>query len=357
VSVAAGGLREDMSLAAKVARLREPDAYPRRPERIEAIETHMSWVFLAGELVYKLKKPVSYDYLDFRTLAARRHYCEEEVRLNAALAPGVYLGVAALARDAGGTASVEGNGEPVDWLVKMRRLPAERMLDALLRRHVLADGELQHVAGVLADFYRDCAPAERDAAAYRRQLEAKIHFNARIMADPAFGLSADSVNDVHRRLLAAIEQLPRLFDLRVAAGRIVEGHGDLRPEHVCLEMRPLIFDRLEFRRDFRIVDTAEELAALAMECEHLGAAAAGDELYRSYEIAAGDRLQPALKEFYMAYRAAVRARLAILHTRELPSAAWPPWQRRAAQYLQLAQVHARCLPVQLCSSSTSEPPP
>jgi aminoglycoside phosphotransferase family enzyme len=348
---------EDADLAAKVARLRERDAYPGRPTTLDAVETHMSWVFLTDRFAYKLKKPVCYEYLDFRTLAARRHFCDEELRLNAALAPGVYLGVVALARGTAGRLHLEGEGEPVEWLVKMRRLPAARMLDTLLRVGGIAPGDMRRIAETLAGFYRGCAVAETDGAAYRRRLEAGIRFNESIVGDPVFGLPAAVVAFVHLRLLTLLDQLPRLFDLRVAAGRIVEGHGDLRPEHVCLESRPLIYDRLEFHRDFRIVDTAEEVAALAMECERLGACAAGEELLRGYDAAAADRVAPALTEFYMAYRACVRARLAILHTRELAPAAWARWQQVATEYLHVAEVHVRRLPVQLCSSSTSEPPP
>jgi aminoglycoside phosphotransferase family enzyme len=129
----------------------------------------------------------------------------------------------------------------------------------------------------------------------------------------------------------------------VAAGRVVEGHGDLRPEHVCLLEPPVVFDRLEFNREFRLVDAADELASLAMECERLGAPIVGVELFEHYRDATGDRPPDGLRNFYAAYRACLRARLAILHTRELPASAWPRWQALATGYLRLARRHVAWL--------------
>ena len=343
-------------LVAKVALLQDARSYSEPTGRIEAIETHMSWVFLGERLVYKLKKPVRYDFLDFSSLAARAHYCAEEVRLNAPLAPGVYLGAVPLARAPDGRIRVDGRGEPVDWLVKMRRLPADRMLDALLARGAVPADALRAVARRLADFYRALRPAATDGAQYRRRLEARLRDNLEVLVDPDLGLAADRVRRIHRRMQALLEQLPRPFEQRAATGRVVEGHGDLRPEHVCLESPPLIFDRLEFNRELRIVDALEEVAGLAMECERLGGAAAGATLLREYLVESGDDPPPAVTQFYMAHRACVRARLAILHLRELAPPAWPRWQRVANAYLELAERYALTLPVQFCPSSTSEPP-
>ena len=122
----------EINLDARVAFLRQPSAYPEQCFRVEAIETHMSWVFLTEQHAWKLKKPVRYDYLDFSTMAARRYYCEEEVRLNRRLAANTYLGVMPLGIDAAGNLNI-GHGTPIDWLVKMRRLPMQHMLDYAIR--------------------------------------------------------------------------------------------------------------------------------------------------------------------------------------------------------------------------------
>lgn len=341
-------------LAAKVAVLRDPAGYPGHPP-VEAIETHMSWVFLAGPYAYKLKKPVWREYLDFRALAARRHFCEEEVRLNAALAPGTYLGVVPLNRTPGGVLHLAGAGDPVEWLVHMRRLPRQRMLNVVLGEHALTREPVADVAALLADFYRRGPAVETDGPAYRRLLVQRLADNAAVLGDPAFGMAAVA-SAIDLRLRAFVDQFPRLLERRAGGGHVIEGHGDLRPEHVCLESPPLVFDRLEFNRDFRIADAADELAGLGMECERLGAAFAGELLFQRYEAATGDIVAPALRHFYAAYRAGVRARLAILHTRDNERPLWPHWQQLAADYLRLAGEHAAPLPVQLCRSSVSEPP-
>jgi len=333
-------LSAELDLAAKVAALKDPHTYPEPPGRIEPVETHMSWVFLTPEFAYKLKKPVRYAYLDFSTLAARGGNCAEEVRLNRVLAPNVYLGVAALTRNDEGRVRIDGEGEVVEWLVKMRRLPSHRMLDSLIRRDAVLPEDIQRLALLLAVFYRECAPIEMPADDYRREYEAKLDANLEVLGDPAFGLPIEAMHVLHARLAAFAVQAPGLLAPRAAQQRVVEGHGDLRPEHVCLEARPVIFDRLEFNREFRLVDAADELASLAMECERLGAGWIGGTLFDVYTATTGDRPAPALLNFYMSYRASLRARLAILHVRELRRADSGKWRVLAADYLRLAAVHA-----------------
>ena len=142
------------TLEAKVHFLSRPSSYPHRPDHVSAKETHMSWVFLAGERVFKLKKPVRYSYLDFTTLEARERYCREETRLNRRLAPGVYRGVVPLTCFATGAMALGGEGEIVDWIVEMQRLPADCMLDVRLKEGRVGEEDISHLAQVLADFYR-----------------------------------------------------------------------------------------------------------------------------------------------------------------------------------------------------------
>ncbi len=326
-------------LAAKIAALHESTTYPEHPSRIEIIETHMSLVFLTPEYAYKLKKPVRYDYLDFSTLDARRHNCREELALNQTLAPGIYLDVLPLAADAQGRLSLGGAGEPVEWLVKMRRLPAERMLDRRLRERTANTDEIRHLAGILARFYRDCPSSLTDGATYRADYARKIEANRVVLTNPLFKLPAEPAAYVHARLARFLERAGDVLERRVREGHVVEGHGDLRPEHVCLEALPVVFDRLEFNRVFRLVDAADELASLAMECERLGAPIVGVELSERYTETTGDRPPGELLHFHATYRACLRARLAILHTQELAPAAWAHWQALATDYLRLASRH------------------
>lgn len=321
---------------ARIAFLRQPQTYPEKPARIETIETHMSWVFLTPQHAYKLKKPVRYDYLDFSTVAARKRNCHEELRLNQRLAPGVYFDAIPLALDRHGQMRLGGEGKIIDWLVKMRRLPKERMLDSLIRQSILEPMETHAVAEVLARFYSESAALDLEGEEYRRLYEHKVRANHEELANPAYGLPAALVESVHRAQTDFLLHSPELLECRAADGRIIEGHGDLRPEHVCVESPPVIFDRLEFNRAFRLIDPVDELAFLAMECERLGAPQVEPELFGAYRRVTGDYPLPPLVYFYKAHRACLRARLAIWHLRDLGRHVWPRWRAMAEEYLRLA---------------------
>lgn len=331
--------RVDHSLAEKVARLRQREAYPDRPSDIVAIETHMSWVFLAGACAYKMKKPVRHDYLDFSTLESRAHNCHEEVRLNQRLAPGVYLGVVPLAATERGELRLEVQGEVVEWLVKMRRLDQDRMLDRLIVTRKVTEAHVRTLGELLATFYRDATPAAMNADDYRREFDEALRMNQRMLSDPLFKLPPAQIEAVHAALLAHLARNDAAFAAR--AGHIVEGHGDLRPEHICLQTPAVIYDRLEFNRRFRLVDPIDELSFLAMECERLGAPTLGGTLFDVYAEYSGDRPPPLLRHWYMAQRACLRARLAAGHLRDCPPAAWRRWLTEAAKYLQIAERHCR----------------
>ncbi len=328
------------TLDAKLAFLGRPDAYPETTSRVEAVETHMSWVFLTDSHAYKLKKPVRYAYLDFSTIEARRLDCEEEVRLNRRLALDVYLGVLPLVRDEAGQLHLGGGGETVDWLVQMRRLPADRMLDHLLRYGAVTEAQIVGLAQRLARFYATAQTEALAPAAYRETLAARIDDNLRELVSPEFGLDRERPERIARLLLGCLQRHADQFDSRVAAGRIVEGHGDLRPEHVCLLAEPVVIDCLEFNREFRILDPADELGYLALECERLHAPQVGRWLLRGYGEASGDAPPEALLHFYQGWRALLRAKLALWHLRD--DGRHPPgmWRAAASDYLELAQRHA-----------------
>jgi uncharacterized protein len=319
-------------LAETVAFLSAAASYPEHPERVEVRETHMSFVFLTDRFACKLKKPVHLAHLDLRRLEARRRNCLIELRLNRRLAPEVYLAVRPLtfARQRG--LQLGGDGAIVDWLVVMRRLPAELMLD-----HALCHGgperrDLDRIAGRLARFYGGLAPQPVAPGTRHAWLEAEIELSRRELARPVFAPEHARIERVAGRLIAFLRARPDLF----AGRRIVEGHGDLRPEHICLERPPVIIDCLEFSRRLRLVDPADELAFLALECRMLGEPEAGLRLQRSYEQLAGDRPPERLLAWYGAYRALLRARLVALHA--LEPGRHPPevWLARADRYLEVA---------------------
>lgn len=335
--------------AARVAFLSRPESYPGAVTRVEVRETHMSWVFLTAEHAYKLRKPVRYAFLDFATVEARRRDCEAELRLNRRLAPAVYLAVVPLLRLPGGGLRLGGGETPrpavEDWLVQMRRLPARHMLDQRLRAGAaVGAAELRRVAALLAAFYRRARPAERSAERYRRRLLRYVAENRAALLRPGLGLPVARVRAACAWQREVLMREPALFDARVRAGRVIEAHGDLRPEHVCLAPEPAIIDCLEFRREFRVLDSADELAFLMLECERLGAPQAGRSLARAVWRRTGDRPPAALLAFHAAFRATLRARLAAWHSHEPGAAGAAAWRRRARAYLELAAAHGGSLP-------------
>jgi aminoglycoside phosphotransferase family enzyme len=326
-----------MHIEEKVALLRQPDAYPDRPKRVEVIETHMSWVFLTESLVYKLKKPVRYDFLDFSTLEARQKNCEREVSLNRRLAGPIYLGTVPLIQQSDGGLRLDGEGRVVDWLVQMRRLPADRMLDAAIRKGTVDGRDVQQVSQVLTDFYRRSVPLPISPADYLRRFEEDIQGNLTVLRDSRYALPTAQVE----RLAAAQQQFLAaqggLLEQRAREGHIIDAHGDLRPQHICLTAPPVIIDCLEFNREFRCLDPVEELAYLAMECDRLGAAHIGEEILSRYIEAADDACPSELIGFYKVFRACLRAKIAVWHTVDHQVQDHQRWLRLARTYLDLAE--------------------
>ncbi|MDX2032720.1 MAG: hypothetical protein SF339_18735 [Blastocatellia bacterium] len=336
-----------LELEEKVAFLSQPEVYPIATARVEVRETHMSWVFLTDAQAWKLKKPVRYDFLDFSTLDARRRNCEEEVRLNRRLAPSVYLGTVALTRDREGQLHLNRTGEIVDWLVRMRRLPEERMLDGMIAAQTVLDADLRRVGQLLARFYKHASPAEITATEYRRRLTMDVRADQQELLKPEYDLPLNLVRSITEAQLKFLEQEAGMLDDRVRTGMIIEAHGDLRPEHICIETPPVIIDCLEFNRDFRLLDAASELAFLALECERLGAAHVGDFILETVRSETGDRPSQRLIAFYKSFHACLRAKIALWHLRDDRGGNPAKWIAKARAYLQLAAG---------ASNSTIDPP-
>lgn len=327
------------SLADKIAFLLRGDSYSPAACSVSRRETHMSEVFLADGSVYKLKKPVRFPYLDFSTLERREAACRAELRLNRRLAPDVYREVVPLVRSAAGLA-IGGAGEVVDWLVTMNRLDDAQMLDRVIGERRLHRWQLDRVAAVLVQFYRRAAPVFISPEMYRTQFRRSLAYNRRILLEPRFHLPAGTVHRIdalQRRFLA---ERGGVFIERVRKGLIVDGHGDLRPEHIWLGDPVRIIDCLEFNARLRMVDPLDEIAYLCVECERLGAGWAGQYLRSRVAHALHDGHTDALFLFYRCHRATLRARLAIAHLLEPDPRTPEKWPVLTRIYLQLAHADA-----------------
>lgn len=331
----------DITLDQKLQFLLRPESYPDRPGIVEAVETHMSWVFMTDAYAYKLKKPVRYDFLDFSTVEARRRDSEEEVRLNTRLAPHAYLGILPLTIDSAGSLKIGGEGEAVDWLVKMRRLPTDQMLDHAIKQGTVETADVRRAAVALAKFYLASPSIELGESEYRERFEKNVNVNLGELTDPVYRLPEELVRKITSAQFAFLKEESELFYQRVREGRIIEAHGDLRPEHICLGPEPVIIDCLEFRREFRILDTADELAFLAMECERLGAPSVGQSFLETYSEYTGDKPSEKLLHFYKSYRATLRAKITIWHIKDSEVRNPSKWYNLAGEYLRLAEAHTR----------------
>jgi aminoglycoside phosphotransferase family enzyme len=330
------------ALAAKVDFLQNPASYARAPATVEVRETHMSWVFLAGAHVYKLKKPVRFPYLDFSTLARRERAARAEFRLNRRLAPDIYLGVVPLTKADGGLV-LGGEGMPIDWLVKMKRLDERAMLDARIADGRLSVPQLDELTEVLARFYRTAARVNLPPTVHLIDFARNIAFNKRVLLDPRFSLPAGLVRGIDAAQRHFLARHGDVIAMRLRHRRIVEGHGDLRPEHICLDHEVRIIDCIEFNPRLRMVDPFDEIAFLALECERLGAKWAGDYLQRKMKRLLRDGPADALFTFYRCHRATLRARLAIAHLAEAHPRTPEKWKPVAMRYLELAFASARKL--------------
>ncbi|MDJ0591654.1 MAG: hypothetical protein QNJ72_16930 [Pleurocapsa sp. MO_226.B13] len=334
-------INSQLATAQKVQFLRQPASYYDRlvdgTERVKAIETHMSWVFLTERYAYKLKKPVRYEFLDFSTLSARYQDCQAELQLNRRLAPQVYLDVVPLVVNPSGQLQLGGEGKIVDWLVEMLRLSADAMLDVAIKEGTVEEKDLIRVVQHLVHFYRTLPPVNLSTADYLLTIESALQTTLQELTLHANGLPGDLVDYLIAELLAFLSTESDLFDRRIRRGKIIEGHGDLRPEHICLKPEIAIIDCLEFDRSLRILDCADELAFLALECDRLGAAWVGNQLLTLYRHATQDSPPERLIRFYKAYRACLRAKLAIWHMKEPGQLEAWDWFERATTYLHLAE--------------------
>lgn len=331
----------------KVAHLSRSDSYPFPADTVEVVETHMSWVFLVGDFVYKMKKPIDLPFVDFRTLSARKYFCHESLRLNRRLAPSIYLDVVALLVDSSGHLQLEGKeqagSETVEWLEKMRRLPEALLLDRAIARGTVTEKDVRRFTKRLAEFYLSAKPVALSPASYRQKLRDEVTSNFLVLTEPDFSLPEPVLQKLENAQLGFLSAHAALFEERVAKGHVVEGHGDLRPEHVGLLAKPVIIDCLEFNRAMRIRDAVDELAFLAMECELAGAGFIGELVFDTYGQVTGDRPGGILIAFYKLHRACVRARLAALHIRDHPVEVHTHWLGRARAYLKLAENYRRRL--------------
>jgi uncharacterized protein len=311
------------------------------------VETHISWVILAGRFVYKLRKPVKFGFLDFSTLEQRRADCEAEIQLNRRLCPDLYLGIVNIV-DRGGRLRVGAQEEPGEPAVLMLRLPQAGMLPVLIARGRADDRLMRRVARRLTQFHA-LASTGSGVDEFGTPESIRINWDENFSQAQDHGLigrviDKEQVERIRSYVDSFLDRNRPLLERRVHDGRIRDGHGDLHAASICVSQRKLyLFDCVEFNPRFRCADVAAELAFLAMDLDHVGRADLGQVLVDSYAGLSGDTELLKLLDFYKCYRAFVRGKVLGfrlddigLDTRELASIA-----REASAYFGLADTYAQ----------------
>jgi aminoglycoside phosphotransferase family enzyme len=299
-----------LQLSELVKALSDPAIYPETPQRVEIEQTQMSIVLLAGEYVYKIKKPVDLGYLDYTTLERRRFYCQREVDLNRRLCPEAYLGVVAITESRGQIAW-DGEGRPIEYAVKMRRLPREAMMDVLLIDDRVTPQMITGVAQRLERFHREAETNPTISAFGSIETITKNTSENFEQTAPYIGrtISQEEYEHIRKYTEDFIERNAPLFRQRMDDGRIRDCHGDLHTAHICFTDNICIYDCIEFNDRFRYGDVASEVAFLAMDLDRYGRTDLSRTFVDTYVKESKDGELPELLDFYKCYRAYVRGKV------------------------------------------------
>lgn len=298
-------------IRATLKSLLKPDAYPEEVTSVELIQTHVSFIFLTDRHAYKIKKPVDFGFLNFSTIDRRRFYCNEEVRLNRRLCPDLYEGVVEL-RETPAGAAFHGTGAVIDYAVKMKRLPADRMLDRLVDAGEITPATMREVSRIIAEFHL-AAPTSAAIAEYGR-LD-RIMFNWQENLDQTVPYENTTLPAAEREIIREwlttfASRHEKDFQQRVENGFIRECDGDIHLENICLDDGSVhIFDCIEFNERFRCCDTAADIAFLLMDLDYHGRHDLADDVVDEYISRTGDHGIVTLIDFYKIYRAFVRGKV------------------------------------------------
>ena len=309
--------------------LLQPERYPEPSNAVSHLQTHISHLFLTDQFVYKLKKPVDFGFLDFTTLERRRHFCHEELRLNRRLSPDIYLEVVALHDDGNGGLCFGGEGQVVEYAVKMRRLPEERMLARLLDAGQVTATDVEAIARTVAAFH-DAAATDQRIASFGSLVAIRANWLENLRQTvPYCGVTLSHTD--HQLIgdwaLSTLDGAAACFEERVAGGFIRECDGDLHSENICLDGQVHIFDCIEFNEQFRCSDTAADVAFLAMDLENHGRRDLAEWFVAAYCQESGDTGLLAVLSLYLVNRAFIRGKV---ESFRLDDPLIPPAEKQAA---------------------------
>jgi hypothetical protein len=324
--------------------LLNPEIYPDLPKEVRFIETHISLLFLTGNHVYKVKKPVDFGFLDFTSLEKRKYFCEQEVSLNRRLSSEIYLGVVKITRNQG-RILLDGSGEVLEYAVKMKQIPEELMMDKLLEKNRVNSKMIERVSEKLVHFYstaetsdliKSFAKPERIKQDTDENFEQTQKYIGVTISRDVYEEVKNTTNDFFRTK-------EKIFHQRIASDRIRDCHGDLRLEHIFWGDEISIFDCIEFNERFRYTDIAADIAFLAMDLDYHGREDLAEPLIRAYIEKSGDRDLMKVLDFYKCYRAYVRGKVESfrLDDPNIPEGEKKEALKRAQKYFNLSYRYAQ----------------
>ncbi|GLI52685.1 bifunctional aminoglycoside phosphotransferase/ATP-binding protein [Thermodesulfovibrio yellowstonii] len=288
------------------------ESFPNKPENLEIIQTHISYVLIADELVYKIKKPVNFGFLDFTTLELRKHFCEKEVELNRRLCPDIYLGVVPIS-ERQGSYELESAENIVEYAVKMRKLPVDGMMEKLIRENSLTKKHIDLIVDILVPFFKNARTGE--GVNEYGSIET-VSFNTEENFTQTAGYVGRAINrwryeEIVNWTRTFLRYKKDLFESRIKGGFIREGHGDLYSANICFDdlRKVYIFDCIEFNERFRCGDVASDIAFLSMDLDFHGLREFSEYFVSSYVEKSGDRDLLKVLNFYKCYRAYVRGKI------------------------------------------------
>src|SRR3972149_2765670 len=328
-----------------VEALMKPEAYDEEPGQIELTQTHISFVFLTRNLVYKVKKAVNFGFLDFTTLEKRRFFCEKELELNRRLCGDMYLEVVPINK--ADAVKIKGAGETVEYAVKMKRMPQEKMMSKLLEKNKVDDRLVDRIAKIIADFHSKAETNRRIGefgsleiieTNWEENFDQTEEFIGKTISTEDFKLIRERVEDFMKRNTA-------LFDKRIAEHRVRDCHGDIHSGNIFATNGIYIFDAIEFNERFRYSDVAADVAFLAMDLDFKGRTDLSNFFVEKYVEYSGDQELTKLLPFYKCYRAYVRGKVVSFklkdpHVGEKEKSAAT---KEAKAYFKIASTYAKSL--------------
>lgn len=300
-----------MSQKEIIEALHKADAYDENVKNINLIQTHISYVFLTGIYAYKIKKPVNFGFLDFSTLEKRKFYCEEELRLNRRLCGDMYVGVLPITVSGNGEIKINGKGKIVEYTLKMKEMPQEKMMATLLMENKITTRDIDKLAKIVFKFHNS-ARTNAEIKKYGSLKIIKYNWDENFKQTKEFigkTITKDDYNFIFQKINNFLQKKRGLFENRVKDGKIKECHGDLHLSNIFITDKIYIFDAIEFNKRFRFSDIASDVAFFAMDLDFRGRIDLSDRFVKKYlELSKDDDLIKVLP-FYKCYRAFVRGKV------------------------------------------------